>query len=410
MNNRRIRITNAAPALLRPLPGLKPYNIVTNEDNETAEITMYGEVVESVPVDWWTGEPVEGLFIVLSDFLNDIANLQNKKSITVRLNSVGGDLEAGVSIYNRLKEMNNVTTIVDGLAASAASLILQAGKIRKAYSSSQVMAHGAAVGLCGAYNLQDLDGVRDMLQAANNQVIAIYEETTGQTKVQLKHIVEKTTWMTGQEIIDNGFADEIITGKEVTMSMSSDRSLFLCNGIPMNSKRLASMPNNVQVIPKQKTEQTVKTDANKPNNNEGGKIMTLEEMKAQYPDLVKQVENAAKSTVNTTEAETTAAANERKRIQDIESIENSIGDKELVKAAKYGEHPMDAKELAFQAMQKQSQLGNQFLQNNNADVAASGTEDVQADPNSGVQKDGPKDEASDIMAAVNAAKQIRGGK
>ena len=58
---------------------------------------MYGEVVESVPVDWWTGKPTEGLYICEKDFLNDLEQYKEKSKITVRINSVGGDLD----VYKR---------------------------------------------------------------------------------------------------------------------------------------------------------------------------------------------------------------------------------------------------------------------------------------------------------------------
>lgn len=406
---KRIRITNSVLPP-RALPDIRPYNIIENDD-DSAEIIMYGEVVESVPIDWWTGEPVDGLYIVLSDFLKDISALKSKNKVTVRINSIGGDLEAGVAIYNRLKEMSNVTTITDALAASAASIIFQAGSVRQVYSASQVMAHGASVMMYGSYNLQDLDLVRERVDAANKQVIAIYEETTGQSRTQLKHLVEKTTWMTGQEIIDQGFADEMISGKDVTMSMSADRSVFLCNGVPMNYKKFISIPNNVTVMPKTK-KQTATADAYNQNIPEGGNNMTLEEMRAQHPELVKQIEDAAKATVkaDTSVVENAAVNAERQRIQEIESIENSIADKELVKNAKYGDKPMSAQELAFQAMQKQAQLGNQFLSDNKKDTQNSGAAGVQSTPNGGEIKNKDQEEAADIMAAVNAAKQIRGGK
>lgn len=179
----------------------------------------------------------------------------------------------------------------------------------------------------------------------------------------------------------------------------------------MNYKKLISIPNNVTVMPKTK-KQTATADAYNQNIPEGGNNMTLEEMRAQHPELVKQIEDAAKATVkaDTSAVENAAVNAERQRIQEIESIENSIADKELVKNAKYGDKPMSAQELAFQAMQKQAQLGIQFLSDNKKDTQNSGAAGVQSTPNGGEIKNKDQEEAEDIMAAVNAAKQIRGGK
>lgn len=364
-------IKNAIPGLTYNR-NLKPYNILENDD-DTVEIEMYGEVVETQPVDWWTGEPVDGLYIVLSDFLKSLDGLKGKSAVTVRINSVGGDLFAGISIYNRLRELNNVTTIVDGLAASAASIILQAGSTRKAYKASQVMAHGASVGLCSYYNIQQLDAVRDELMAANEAVIGVYEETTGQSRTTLKHMIEKTTWMTGEEILNNGFADEIISGGEVKMKMAADKSLFLCNGIPLDPKKIWSLPTNVEII----TGTQPDTD-NKNSKNKGGHEMTLEELKKQHPELVTAIEDEARQTANAS-----AIESERKRIKEIEEIENSIADKELVNEAKYGDKPMDAKELAFMAMKKNAHIGAEYLDSMKNETEKSGANDVGATPNSG---------------------------
>lgn len=411
MKKRMERVINAAPMVPLQMKNLHPYNILA--DGDDAEINMYGEVVESIPIDWWTGEPVSGLFIVLEEFLKDIEGLKNKRSVTVRINSIGGDLWAGLSIYNRLKEMDNVTTIVDGLAASAASIIAQAGKTgcRKIYESGQIMIHGASVGLCDYYNIQQLDGVREQLKAANESVVAVYAERTGESRTKLTHMVEQTTWMTGKDAVEKGFADEVIQG-EVTMSISADRSLFCCNGIPMNARNLVAMPHNVRMVSNIEL-QPGKPDVDKSKVKGGEKSMTLEELKAQHPELVSQIEAAASTSVDSSSDARAAVEAERQRIKDIESIEASIADKELVKEAKYGTNPMDAKDLAFQAMQKQAKLGNIFLSGLHDDLNHSGAVDINAVPNSGIDvtnKEQVFKDEEDIRIAVEAAKKIRGGK
>ena len=72
-----------------------PY-VMEMADGENAELTMYGEIVESQPINWWTGELIEGSYIIQSEFLEDLKSLAGAKTLTIRMNSVGGD--AGVSI------------------------------------------------------------------------------------------------------------------------------------------------------------------------------------------------------------------------------------------------------------------------------------------------------------------------
>ena len=83
---------------------IMPYNIAETGENDV-EINMYGEIVEAVPTDFWTGEPIEGNFIAVDRFLRDLDDLKDKKNITVHINSVGGDLYGGIAIYNRLKAL-----------------------------------------------------------------------------------------------------------------------------------------------------------------------------------------------------------------------------------------------------------------------------------------------------------------
>ena len=357
--------------------------------------------MEERPTDWWTDEPVDGLYIALSEFLEDLDNMKNAKSVTVRINSPGGDLEAGVAIYNRLKEMPNVTTIVDGLAASAASLILQAGQTRQIYQNSQVMVHSASMLLIDYFNLGQLQEAEKILVAANDQVIETYAERTGRERDDIQRMVEDTTWMTGQDIIDEGFADELIQ-QEVPMAMSADKRYVISNGLRIDSRRFACLP-------------TIDVTANagcdpvKPTKREE-RVMTLDELRTKEPDLVKAIEDAALTTVDKDAIAAEARDAERTRIRDIESIEATIADKDLVNEAKYGEHPMDAKDLAFTAMQKQAQLGNKVLTDMYKDSKASGADNVEPEPVNGLEgkADAKAQEAAKDKADIEAAAKALG--
>ena len=397
--NHNLRLLNRPPIRAIPVKGDREPYVINKMGGGEYEIQMYGEVVEEQPTDWWTGEPVDGLYIVLTDFLKDLDNIKNASSVKVRINSPGGDLEAGVAIYNRLKDMPHVTTIVDGLAASAASLILQAGENRQIYQNSQVMVHSASMRLVGYFNLTDLQEAEKQLAAANDQVINTYVERTGRNRVNIKHMVEDTTWMTGQEIIDQGFADGLIQAK-VPMAMSADKRFVISNGIRIDSRVFG------KILPSIK--ETADAGADPAKSKKEVKRMTLDELKKEEPDLVKSIEDAAKATVDTETIAAQARDAERQRIRDIESIEATIADKDLVNAAKFGDKPMDAKELAFTAMQKQAQIGNQILTDMRAAAEDSGAKNVEPEPVDGIvagkddkaQKEA-KDKA-DIEAAANA--------
>lgn len=367
----------------------KPYTINMVGEND-AEINMYGEVVEQHPTDWWTGEPIPGNFIALDDFLADLDGLRTKDNITVHINSVGGSLYAGVSIYNRLKELPaNVVTINDGLAASAASVIFQAGNPRKVNAGSCLMIHEAAALLIGYFQTKDLKTEMKRLDAHNRTAIAAYAEATGIDSDTIKNALAKETWMTGQEAVDAGYADEVIdSGGKVSMSLSPDKRFIVSNGVAMSARGMGAYPTGIKTmtaaqaaifVGKNAPEPSVQPAQQVTNKKIGGtnmdKITTMEALRDAYPDLVSQVEAAAKAS-----EKADGIKAERARIQGIEAIEAAIGDKEMVREAKYGETPMTAEQLAFKAMQAQAAIGATVVKSLEDDAAKSGAAGVAADP------------------------------
>ena len=396
------------------IPFKTPYTINMVGLND-AEINLYGEVVDEHPVDWWTGEPIPGNFIALDDFLRDLDDLGTKDNITVHINSVGGSLYAGLAIYNRLRALSaNITTINDALAASAASIIFQAGNTRKVNAGSSLMIHGAASFLFGYYQVQDLKDAIKMLENANKTAVAAYAQATGKDSASIKTMVDRETWMTGQEAVDAGFADEVIDGEiEVNMSLSPDKRFIVSNGVAMSTRGMSAFPAAAAVMTKEQASamfggaapQNSATPATEPvnaNKNAGGNTMeqitTMEALRAAFPELVGQVEAAAKASEHSDGVQA-----ERARIKDIESIEASIADKELVKAAKYGETPMTAEKLLFTAAQQGKLVGTTMLGNLSRDTQNSGVEAVAGAPATGTETEPNSRQAMMAQAKEDAA-------
>lgn len=372
---------------------LKPYNIVLDGD-EGAKINMYGEVVQTRPVDWWTGKPIEGNFIAVDEFLADLDQLQGKDHVTVHINSVGGDFYAGLAIYNRLRNMDiSVTTINDGLAASAGSIIFMAGDKgqRKVNAGSNLMIHGVLSFFYGYYNVNDLKSAIKTLEAHNKAAVAAYVEATGLDQETVKTAMSKDTYMTGQEAVDAGWADEVITaeGAAPIAKLTPDKSRLMVNGYSVAACLFGKLPES---IPEMTAEEFAAlstpesgeephndsgTPAPQARNNtpeDGGKkmeIKTPEELREAFPNLVAQIETAARAD---------GATAERNRIQEIESVQAAIGDTKMVADAKYGEKPMNAQELAFKAMQAHAAAGTAMVNKMTDDTKNSGTADVTAAP------------------------------
>ena len=131
----------------------------SDETGSSAEITMYGDIYEQQPTNWW-GEPIEGQYILLSEFLEDLKQISSCKNITIRMNSYGGDAGASNMIHNRLRELSRsgakLTCIVDGVAMSGGSIIMCACDTVKVNPSSIIMIHKCWQILFGGYNADEL--------------------------------------------------------------------------------------------------------------------------------------------------------------------------------------------------------------------------------------------------------------
>lgn len=355
------------------LTSMGAYNIVLNEPDNSATVDMYGEVVDTRPVDMWTGQPVAGNYIMLDEFLADLEKLKTKDSVTVHINSVGGSFYAGLAIYNRLKTLGaSITTINDSLAASAGSIIFMAGDKgkRKVYAGSNLMVHGVMGFLYGYYNISDLQDVVKTLKAHDKAAIAAYVEATGLDTETVKAAMSKDTYMTGQEAVDAGWADEVITDdNSKPIALSPDKSLLMVGGHAVAACLFGKLPEGIPQMSAEEWAKYTPPAAEMPPQNsmepapqaaintnplevETMEIRNTEELRNAFPEFVAQIETAARSE---------AVAAERQRLQGIEDIQNVIGDAALIASAKFGEKPMNAQELAYAAMKAQSAMGTGVL-------------------------------------------------
>lgn len=190
-------------------PATKFWNMASVGEDE-GEITLYGDVMSQQPVDWWTGEPEPGLYITPEGFMEDLATVKDKGRVTVKLNSCGGDLYTGIAIHNALKALSGeVNVVVEGIAASAASVIMCAGDTVTVYPGSLVMIHGVSVLLWDSLNIQDMKQLIKGMDASERAVAEIYDGKTGLGVDTLRSMMTKETWMTGREALEKGFADAI---------------------------------------------------------------------------------------------------------------------------------------------------------------------------------------------------------
>lgn len=131
------------------------------------------------------------------------------EELRVIINSPGGDVQAGQEIYSILKDIKNPVTInVQSMAASAASMVAMAGDTVRMSPVSLLMIHNASTCTSGDY--RDMQHTADVLQTVNTAILQAYIAKTGKTEDELREMMDKETWLTANQCLENGFADEII--------------------------------------------------------------------------------------------------------------------------------------------------------------------------------------------------------
>ena len=316
-------------------------------------------------------------------------------------NQLASNIDAVNVVRPYLRELarngTKLTCIVDGVAMSGGSLIMCACDTVRVNPSSLVMIHKCWTFLWGGYNADELREQATQQEAWDKMQMEVYTRKTGLSATVISHMMADTTYMTGREAIDKGFADELIEDAEPTsIAASADgRSLFV-NGRQMHLAPGMFAPDNIPTVTPEASA-PVETDKNKPEvtGDEGGISMTKEELRAKYPDEIAQVEADARASVDHTEAVNTAIQAERARMQEIDEISGLL-DATDVQQAKYGDKPCSAADLLMAAAKNAAKQGKKFLTDLKDDSEESGAEGVPAAPAPAVEtpegEDGEKND------------------
>ena len=135
--------------------------------------------------------------------------------ITVWINSPGGDCVAAAQIYNMLMDYpGNVTVKIDGIAASAASVIAMAGTKVLISPVGMLMIHNPATLAWG--DSGEMQKAIEMLGSVKDSIINAYEIKTGLSRAKLSHLMDAETWMDAGKAVELGFADGILARAELT--------------------------------------------------------------------------------------------------------------------------------------------------------------------------------------------------
>ena len=169
-------------------------------DSDDAERTLYlnGPIAEQT---WLGDEVTPGKF--KQELMTDTGD------ITVWINSPGGDVFAAAQIYNMLMDYpGQVTVKIDGLAASAASVVAMAGSTVLMSPVSMLMVHNPATVAIG--DSDEMLKAKALLDEVKESIINAYALKTGLSRARLSHLMDAETWMNANKAIELGFADQIM--------------------------------------------------------------------------------------------------------------------------------------------------------------------------------------------------------
>jgi ATP-dependent protease ClpP protease subunit len=169
-----------------------------------------------------------------------LKDLGNVSQITCRINSIGGDIFAAIAIYTQLKtHAARIVCIIDGLAASAATLIVMAGDEIQMPIGAMQMIHDPLACLCGIYNADELAKNVDTLNTIKESIVAIYADRTGQSEAKISSLMSTETWLTTAQAVKLGFCDTILPAA-IEASMKG-KTLYM-NGIKHDLSKFKTQP------------------------------------------------------------------------------------------------------------------------------------------------------------------------
>lgn len=202
------------------------WQIRAAKDNPKAgEVLLYGPISSTT---WWGDE------VTPRQFREDLQALGDVDEIRVYINSPGGDVFASQAIYSMLaRHPATITVYIDGLAASGASIVAMAGDVVRMPRNAMMMVHNPSALVWG--QAKDMRAMADALDKIRESMVEAYRVKTGLDDERIIELLGAETWMTAEEAVELGFADEVEEAKQVAASLHGDK--IAVNGVEMDLSR-----------------------------------------------------------------------------------------------------------------------------------------------------------------------------
>ena len=284
------------------------------------------------------------------------------------------------------------------------------------------MVHEGALALCGYYTGADVRALAEDMDAGVRAMLGVYSAKTGRSVEELRPVVEAETWMVGQEIVDAGFADELeeydgadgeapegeVTtdegGETVIAGVAHDLSRF--RHVPDLAARVSASAHHTAQAPAGTPAVSDMTEPPSAAPEERGVAsMNATELREQHPDLVAEIDAAARQS-------------ERDRLAAIDEVADGLP-ADLVREAKYGEHPMGAEQMALAALRAQKRGRDaaaeadreamaRFRAAAEQDAEESGTDEVEPSPE-GADEDEEQRAKREVQQCAALFNEWKGG-
>lgn len=344
--------------------------------SNVSELLLYGEIANEL---WW-GDEVTPL-----QFRSELAAVVGDE-ICVRINSPGGNVFAANAIYAALKECaaqgKKITCKIDGVCASAATIVAMAATTISIPSNAYMMIHNPSLGMCGQFSADELTKIAAQLLVIKSGMINAYSARTGLSEEECSNLMDAEKWMTGKEAVEMKFADEILFEDPQVEPLEGVTNSLKINGVQMNVAAFANVPEALR--------SALNTNPNLGEGDSGMEIKNTDELKAAFPELVASIETAAREE---------GVQAERSRVKAIDGMAGKVTPEALSKA-KY-ETFASAEAAALAALTSGETLNTQVLAGLAND--ATNANEVPGFANSGPAKDLTQKQIDAKFAADTAA-------
>lgn len=202
----------------------------TFEDDSVLNIYVYGDIVTDR--SFWFGSPDD---VVTREFIKDLQNHPNAKRINVYINSGGGEVFAAVAMAQQLqKHKAEVHTYVEGIAASAATIIAMAGDVRHMSKSSLYMIHLPSSSIRG--NKHEMAKGIEVLEKVEEVIRMTYATKCKISDEELTKLIDHETWLTADEALEYGFIDDVLEDQDAIENLIKDiqNDILNLNGVNIN--------------------------------------------------------------------------------------------------------------------------------------------------------------------------------